>query len=74
MTNCLFTIEIKNYEATSSKTRSVPFEDFECVFRLDSNEDKIALKEHQTANVVFKANQITFFTNRRNMTVKRKCS
>ena len=58
MTNCLFTIEIKNYEATSSKTRSVPFEDFECVFRLDSNEDKIALKEHQTANVVFKANQI----------------
>ena len=58
MSNCLFTIEIKNYEATSSKTRSITFEDFECVFRLDSNEDKIALKEYQTASVVFKANQI----------------
>lgn len=54
MSNCLFTIEIKNYEATNNKTRSIPFEDFECVFRLDSNEEKIDLKEYQNANVVLK--------------------
>lgn len=57
MSNCLITFEIINYEASNDKC-NIPFQDLECIVRVDTFEGKISLNESNTSKIITRVNQV----------------